>query len=495
MTAKLSKSRFLSGLQCHKQLWWRVHEPAAPELQSDENTRVLFETGAQVGAAAREFVPGGTLVLAAAHDNTGKLEQTAAALAAGAPVIYEATFQHGDVIASIDILERTPGGHRLTEVKSTVEAKDEHVADAAIQTWVLQGSGHEVTASHLMHLNRECRAPDLSNLFARADVGPQVAELLPAIPAQVKGMLRVLEGPLPDVPIGDHCDEPQECPFKVRCWPEPIPHDVENLRGISPKKRAAFQSLGVKTIDQIPADFELTDFQAIQRAAVLAGRMLVGPELPTALKAFDADKIAFLDFETVSPAIPIWNGTGPYAQMPAQFSCHVAVGRSGGQAAEHHAWVADGPEDPRPAFARAVIEACRGADVVVAFNATFEKQCLKGLAEALPDQAAELKSISDRMRDLATPIQKGMVYHPDFNGRYSLKVVVPILIPELAYTDLDVADGKTASNRLLAFMLNQPAQGPEEREVTKAQLLKYCERDTLVMVRLLEKLRELASRV
>jgi len=35
----LSKSRVIAGLQCHKLLWWMVHEPEAPELQADDQTR------------------------------------------------------------------------------------------------------------------------------------------------------------------------------------------------------------------------------------------------------------------------------------------------------------------------------------------------------------------------------------------------------------------------------------------------------------------------
>jgi hypothetical protein len=494
----LSKSRFLSGLQCHKKLWWQVHEPDAPELRPDENTQVLFDTGAAVGAAAREHVPGGVFIIGMASEGSLKVERTQEALKRGAKVIYEATFEHASVYASIDILERLSTGFRITEVKSTVEAKDEHVPDVAIQHWVTQNSGLTVSESHLMHLNRECRAPDRSNLFARVDLSSAVTAQLPGIPDQVRTMLGVLEGPLPDVPIGDHCDEPQECPFKGRCWPAPIPHDIENLRGLSAKKRTLLQGIGAKTIYQIPAEFELTDFQTIQRRAVQANAPWVDPALGSALKVFEGERVAFLDFETVSPAIPIWNGTGPYAQVPAQVSVQMVEASKARERGEdyhptHIAWIADGPEDPRPGIAQAVVDSCRGADVVVAFNATFEKKCLQGLAEAVPALATELLGIVGRMQDLAEPIRKGLYYHPDFNGRYSLKVVVPALLPrELGYDELPVADGITASNHLLAHMLGAGLQSPEERAKIRADLLKYCERDTKVMVELLKVLKGLA---
>ena len=485
----LSKSRFLTGLQCHKRLWWEVHEPDAPELTPDENTRVVFEVGQQVGAAARERVPGGVLILGKASEGSAKVKRTEQALNDGAEVVYEATFEHDRVFVSVDILERAGDGFRLTEVKSTVEAKDEHLPDVAIQRWVAAGAGLPVVATHLMHLNRECRAPDLTNLFARSDLSAAVTAALPPVPAQVKGMLQVLEGPLPDVAIGDHCDAPYECPFKARCWPAVDPHHWSTLPRLSAKKRAALQALGVETIHQIPADFELTDFQARQREAVIAGRAVMTPGFGASLRPYRGEKVAFLDFETVRPAIPIWHGTGPYAQVPAQFSCHT---RHADGTIEHAEWIAETADDPRPGIAKAVAEACRGADVVVAFNASFERSCLEMLAGAVPAYAEELRQVVLRIKDLADPVKRG-IYHPGFYGSYSLKAVVPALIPELAYTDLVVADGTTASNRLLAMMLDDPPLTIEERAARRQELLAYCERDTWVMVKLLERLEEMAQ--
>lgn len=490
----LSKSRYLSGLQCQKKLWWEVHEPDALELVPDENQLTLFEVGRQVGEAAREHVPGGVSILGKASEGELKAERTRKAIEEGASVIYEATFQHEKVFASIDILERRPAGFRLTEVKSTTEVKDEHVPDLAIQTWVARGAGLTVVESRLMHLNKACRAPDLSNLFVSADQATAVVAALPAIPAQVISMLRALEAPAPpEVAIGTHCDEPFECPFKARCWPVLPPHHFTTLARLSAKKRTQLEALGVVTIDQIPETFELTDNQERQRRAVVSGKPVIDPALSEALKSYEGERVAFLDFETVRPAIPIWNGTGPYAQVPAQFSAHVALRRSGPGAVEltHYEWIATTPDDPRPEIAEKVVEACNGAEVVVAFNATFERACIEMLAGAVPALATELEQIKLRIKDLADPVRRHF-YHPDFRGSYSLKVVAPTLMPELAYDDLSVADGTTASNRLLSLMLNEPAMDEEIRQRFAKELLAYCERDTWVMVNLLEKLKELA---
>ena len=171
-----------------------MHEPDAPELVPDPATQAIFDQGTRVGALARTYVPGGTLVDFPYDQFQQKLEATAAALAAGAPVVYEASFSAGGVFAAVDILERVPGGFGLIEVKSGTSAKPEYLPDAAVQAHVLAQAGHEVRSVEIMHLNRACTFPDLSDLFTRADVTGEVAELLPDVPAQVRAQLRDARG-------------------------------------------------------------------------------------------------------------------------------------------------------------------------------------------------------------------------------------------------------------------------------------------------------------
>ncbi|HEU5358921.1 MAG TPA: DUF2779 domain-containing protein, partial [Gemmatimonadales bacterium] len=397
-------------------------------------------------------------------------------------------FEVERVFAAVDILERTADGVRITEVKSTTKLKDEHIPDIAVQRWVVEGTGLPVAATRLMHLNRDCRAPDLSNLFATAPVDDLVTPVLPTVEPEVQAQLRMLAGPLPDVAIGDHCTKPYDCPFLDRCWPKLPPHLISTLPRLSAKKRTALQVLGVETIDRIPDDFELTDIQERQRRAVKAGRPLIEPELRTELAAFAGDRIAFLDFETVAPAIPVWDGCRPFDAVPAQVSVDVV---EAGAVLDHHEWMASDAGDPRPMIAQTVVAACAGADVVVAFNAGFERRCLELVAEAVPEHAPAINAIIGRLRDLADPVRRG-IYHPDFHGSYSLKAVIPALVPELAYHDLEVAEGTTASTRLAALMFTPERFSAEERERTRRHLLEYCARDTLVMVRLLDTLRSLA---
>src|SRR5204863_1637594 len=207
---RLSKSRFTSGLQCHKKLWWEVHEPNAPELQPDKVLQDLFDQGRLVGEAARQRYPGGVLIDLPHHAGAERVAATQKALDAGAPAIFEATFIADGTFVAIDVLEKQNDGYRVTEVKSSTSQKDEHIPDVAVQARVAAACGVKITAADVLHLNKEFRHPDSGDLFARTDVTGAVAAFLPQVPDEIARQREMLAGPLPDVPIGAQCFEPRE---------------------------------------------------------------------------------------------------------------------------------------------------------------------------------------------------------------------------------------------------------------------------------------------
>jgi len=487
-SSRLSKSRYLSGLQCHKQLWWRVHEPEAPELSPTPGQQNLFAQGREVGERARGHVPGGELIDLPFYQYDNKVTATREALQRGRPAIYEAWFLADDTYVGVDILERTSRGYTVIEVKASNSRKPEHLPDAAVQVHVLRGAGLQVERAEVMHLNRECRYPDLSNLFIREDVTALVEAALIGVPDELAAQQMMLEGPLPDVPIGEHCTNPYDCPFLERCWPKVPDHHVSKLYRIERKRALELEADGYATIYDLPSDLELSVIHARQVKAVQTGRMVVEPTLPKALAQF-ASPLAFLDFETVSLAIPRWPGCRPWQQVPVQFSVHVEERDRG---LVHHQWIADGSEDPRPALAEALVEACAGARKVVAYHASFERECIKRLREGVPHLAKELERIEKRLVDLL-PVIRRHVYHPDFGGGFSIKKTLPALVPGLSYSDLAVQDGEVATVELQRLMLQGTEMPPGERTALREALLAYCERDTWAMVKLLETLRGLVA--
>jgi hypothetical protein len=215
----------------------------------------------------------------------------------------------------------------------------------------------------------------------------------------------------------------------------------------------------------------------------------VEPGLAEALANL-AEPIAHLDFETISPAIPVWNGCAPYTAVPMQFS--VRFERNGGEPSQEIPWLADGRGDPRPVIALALVDALRSAGSIVVYNRAFESSRMRELAEAVPDLATELLAIEARLFDLL-PIVRAHVYHPDFGGSFSLKNVAPALIPGFSYEDLDLGNGAAASTALAALILDGTPSGDAERAAVRRTLLAYCARDTEATVGVLRTLRKLST--
>ena len=172
-----------------------------------------------------------------------------------------------------------------------------------------------------------------------------------------------------------------------------------------------------------------------------------------------------------------------------QFSCHTE-GRSG--PLSHHEWIAEGPADPRPALAEGLVEACAGARRIVAYYASFERECIKHLETHVPALARPLARIREKLIDLL-PVVRNHVYHPEFGGSFSLKSVLPALVPALSYADLQVKEGELASLELMRLMLRREELRDAERTRLRRDLLAYCERDSWAMVKLLERLRSLVG--
>jgi predicted RecB family nuclease len=480
--AGLSKSRVMAGLQCHKLLWWMVHEPTAPEIEPDEQGQAMMDRGTRIGEIARGYVPGGLAIDLPYGAYAERIARTRQALDEGAPAVYEAAFRADGVFVAVDILARDNSGFRLVEVKSSASVKEHHIPDVAVQAHVLRRNGLDLVGTEVMHLNRECTYPDLSNLFVRADVTEAVRAAEASVPRWLARQVEALQGPVPQVAIGPHCTAPYECPFMARCWPTLPPHHVSTLYAMR-RRALELDEAGYRTIHDLPEDVPLGPIQHRQRRAVQEGRIVVEPTLAQALESF-VPPIAFLDFEAVGLAVPVWEGCHPYDAVPVQFSCHV---QEADGSVTHHEWLAEGPEDPRPRLAERLVAACESARTVVVYNAGFERRCIEQMAERLPTLATQLRSIAARLVDLL-PVVRQHVYHPDFGGSFSLKSVVPALVPDVRYDELAIADGGTASLELERLLFQGEELAPKAREQLRCDLLRYCRQDTLGLVKMLERL-------
>jgi hypothetical protein len=494
LPSELSKSRFVRGWQCHKLLWWTVHEPEAPELVPDKVLQDRFDQGRQVTLLAQQRFPGATLIAAGARES--RLEATRLALDFGTPAILEGAFMADGVFAAADVLLQEDGGYTLIEVKSSSAVKDDHIADAAIQTHVLRRSGVPVRRIEIMHLNKAFRHPDRGDLFVREDVTAPVEAFLPQLPAMIAAQRAMLPGPLPEVAIGLHCFAPRDCPFHDRCWPDDPDH-VATLYNNGPKRTCAYLARGIHSVFEIPQTEKLPDAARRQLRALRERRMIVEPGLTQALAdALGEARLGFLDFETVQRAVPAWDGLGPWQQTVVQFSYHEQPHpltpspsrERGGMGMRHVAYLAEGPGDPRAELVERMLEATREAERIVMYS-PFERSRINELAEQLPAFADQLHALAGRLVDLL-PILRHHVYHPDFRGSFSLKYILSPLVPDLTYNDLAIVDGQVASVEIARLLF--VVHAVRDREQLRQELLAYCERDTWAMVRLVQRLRELA---
>jgi predicted RecB family nuclease len=502
----LSKSRFVAGWQCHKLLWWKVCEPDAPELVPDKVLQDRFDQGRQVTERARERFPGATLIPYGAEDS--RIEATRLAMDFATPTILEGAFRADGVFAAADVLLRETDGYTLIEVKSSSALKDDHIVDAAIQTHVLRRSGVAVQRVAIMHLNKAFRHPDQGDMFVCEDVTAEVEALLPGVPHRIDAQRTMLASRVPHVAIGLHCFEPRDCPFHDRCWPAD-PNHIARLYNNGPKRACQYLEQGIGSVLEIPEGQKLPDAARRQLRALREGRMIVEPGLRRALDdALGEARLGYLDFETIQRAVPAWDGTGPWQQVVVQFSYHEQphpTNPSRGQnqphpltpspsretgdlGMRHVGYLAEGPGDPRHELVERMLEATRGAERIVMYT-PFERTRINELAQQVPAFADDLRALAGKLVDLH-PIVRDYVYHPDFRGSFSLKAILHPLVPDLSYNDLAVVDGQVASVEIARLLF--VAHVVEDRDRLRRELSAYCERDTWALVRLVERLRELA---
>lgn len=483
---RLSKSRFIAGWQCPLRLWFTAH---SPELATppDEGLQRVFAQGHRIGKLAQARYPGGVLVAENHHQTAQALERTADLMSDPAvPAIYEAAIEHRGVLTRVDVLARNGDSWDLVEVKGSTRAKEVFQVDVAAQYWVLQGAGIPVGEAGLLLVNREYvylgGEYDLQRLFYFAPLTEWCADRQEWVGEQVEQFHGVLEQSVPpDVDIGPHCQSPYACPFWEHCsrdvsWPERPIAWLPNLRG----RRQELEARGIHSIDDIPENYPLTAHQERVRASTRTGRPWVSPGLRDALEEVEWPLVA-LDFEATTTPLPRYPQTRPFDATPFQFSCHVQHHPEG--EAVHHEYLHTDSTDPRRPLAEALLAAAGEAGTILVYSG-YEQRVIRELADAVPECREALHALLPRLRDLLKVVREHY-YHPGFEGAYSIKNVLPTLVPNLQYAELEITDGQAAADAWLEML---DTTDPAQRTAIEAALRRYCQLDSYAMLRLREAL-------
>lgn len=484
----LSKSLFVRGHQCHKSLWLHKHRP---DLQDpvDAAQQALFDAGHEVGALAQQLFPCGVEVPYEGLTHAEQLAMTRKLVAEGRETIYEATFEDDDVFVKVDILHRSPAGWEILEVKNSTEVKNVHYSDAALQLSVLTGAGLDVKKVAIVHVDNSYvrrGAIDVQKLFTIADVTADVRDMQANIPAEIADMRAMLAEAMPAIDIGPQCSDPYDCDFHGHCW-QHVPEDsVFDLRERGVDKFALYGKGIVRQAD-IPLDI-LNRKQRQQVESTLKQCDSLDREAVREFLGSLWFPLCYLDFETVFPAIPPFDGLRPYQQMPFQYSLHIQA--SPGAELQHHEFLAQPGVDPRAELAGRLLEQIPEGGCLIAWNQKFEKSILGDLAEHLPRHAPRIARLLEAFRDPMSLFRSRSVYLWQQKGSYSIKAVLPHLVPELTYDGLEVANGDMAMG---AYRAMSEARDPLDLARIRNALLEYCKLDTLAMVRIVEKLREMAA--
>jgi len=483
-TSYLSKSLYIRGLQCHKSLYL---DRRRPELRSEPTPELeaLWASGHEVGDFARMLFPGGVVVPFEGLTGDEQLAKTREEIDRGTKAIYEATFSHDDVFVKADIIVRNRGCWDLYEVKSSTSVKEHHWDDVAVQYHVLSGSGLPVHKAYLVHINNGyVRDGDIvpEELFVLQDITGIVKGKQPSISDTLAEMRAVLRGAMPEIDIGPHCSDPYECDFTNYCWRH-VPEDsVFSLRGRGIDRWELYRQ-GVVKLEDVPLD-SLNLMQRMQVEYHLDRKSHADPAKVREFLEKVRYPLCFLDFETFAPAIPRYDGTRPYQQVPFQYSLHRID--APGEEARHYEYLAQPGVDPRREIAEKLLgEIPEGACVLV-YNMAFEKRVLRESGEFLPKLRKRLNALAGGIIDLMEPFKRRDIYHWRMNGSYSLKSVLPVLVPEMMYEHLEIRDGAMASE---AYFAMENIADPAELARLRNALLEYCRQDTLGLVRLLEKMR------
>ena len=499
MRIGISKSRYTLFRQCPKALWLKTYKPELSVISDALQQR--FQTGSIVGDLAKGLF--GKYVEVTTYNEDGKLDlakmvvKTHKCIDSESDVICEAAFKYDEYYCAVDILKKEGSGYAIYEVKSSTDADNEvYAQDVTYQKYILTHCGANVTGTYLVCINSDYVLDgeiDIQKLFQIQDISEAVALEYPLVESQVAKAkkLMALKDIEPNEDFGIHCHKPYDCAFWQYCSRHLPGRSVFNLYRMNFDKKIAYYQQNIITYEQLQNE-ELNEKQRMQINCALNDTIYINKVEIRKFLSTLSYPLYFLDFETIQPVIPEFQGTHPYQQIPFQYSLHY-IEQEGGEL-KHTDFLGVSGEDPRRSIAESL---CRDIPLDVcttAYNKAFECTRLTELAESFPDLEEHLLNIRDHIIDLLEPFQSGWFYVPAMGGSFSIKSVLPALFPndpELDYHNLQgcVHNGGEAMNIFpkIKYMTL------EEQVAARQSLLKYCELDTYAMVKVWQKLKDVSD--
>ena len=484
MKDTIAKSDWLTALACPAMAWHGLRaDPVAPS----EADRFRMQQGQEIGALARKLYPDGVMIPAVAGKTPAQITQELLA-DLGKQTFFEATVAAGAFVAKADILRRQNGGWHVLEVKSRFSdtgSLAELVDDLAYTVMVFRRAGLPVAQASLVLLSRAFRFGDgPDRLFDIVDVTEDAMKRVAEFDGAADAVARTLFHDTPPAPVlvsacrdcdyfDDQCLGDRHRSYRPG---NPWPASQEAQTPVRGRHHRPVAHPGRPGAERPPAArderraFRGCDHRPGTRRGL--GRDFLALPLPR-----------FRDGRDRPAALP-----GPRLPSAGAHAIQHSSPRRHRRGARHSEYLADAARDCQRDVAEALIAALGDHGAIIVYSG-FEKTRITALRDAFPDLAAALDAILGRLVDLLSVITE-YVSHPDFKGSYSIKKVLPVLVPELSYQGLAVRDGDTAITRF-ARMARGEITGSDVAP-TRQQLLEYCKLDTFAMLRLHEALVKMA---
>ena len=473
----LSKTDYIQYLDCPEELWLRKNKPSAlPPVDLDRQYKL--DQGNLIDEFAQQWFSDGCVIEDWAINPDD--------------VAFQLKAQNGDMLAITDIAvhQRETKTIALFEVKAATSVKKEHVHDLAFQRMVFEDSGYEISATYLVHVNKEyitSKEVDHCNLMVIEDITTEVEKLMEDTRATAPKVLAWINGDAPKKRITLGCSKKQKCPFVQMEYPDLPKYSIFNIARISKTKIKALVEADILDVQDVPSDFKLSANQRQQVAIAQEDEIVLKRgSIRRAMKKL-VYPLYYLDYESFSFVVPPQEGYKTYQQMVFQYSLHVQE-KPGGPM-KHHEYLLRSKMESVENLVKNMRAKIGDSGSVIVWNQSFEKGRNVEMGNLFPAYRPFLNSINERLYDLRVPFQKGHYQHPDFKGKTSLKSILPVLVPEVSYDNLIIQNGMIATIKW--HHATDGRMDEKTQEETFENLLRYCELDTLAMVKILEVLRDI----
>lgn len=490
MAKQLSKSDYLMYLRHPAWLWLKKNDPGKlPPV--DDNQQAIFDQGNLFESVVEQRYAG---LIRLGFDNYQEYlslpKRTAEALQRGERLIAQARFEAGQITCICDVIEQGQDGQLdLVEIKASTSVKTDHIDDLAFQVVVLQDAGYSVGKISVIHCNNQyVRHGEIEpdKLTVEVDVSERVLNKLDKTRQQIDQALAVMAQP----------DMPDPSPARARGYfkdwlqiylslkPPSDDYHIYQICRPNPQLLAELEHGGISKLADIPDSIALNPQQARQVEVTRLGQPVVHQtKIDKFLDGFSYP-LYFLDYETLASVLPPFDGLRPYQQLPFQYSLHVVDGPEASP--RHLEYLHTSPDAPGPGLLAQLQRDIGPSGSVVVWYADFERGCNSLMAELWPQYAVFLQGVNDRVVDLMEPFARGWYIHCDFYGSASIKKVLPVLVPELSYKALDIQEGASAQRLWMQAVLGG---AKADQQQLFANLRRYCELDTLAMVKIYQALR------